>query len=109
MNEDVKMITVNTPVDIQMRKFNMETVVKTFTFHAVGEAEAMNSSQSATANATYQSAVKAAMFDNPACGLVPASFLNALAAAFDDFMCVDAVEDVCSRLTFDGKSINFKR
>lgn len=100
-------MTVATPVDIQMRKFDKATAVKTFAFHAVGNAEAMNSCQSADAKSAYAAAVKSAMFDNPACGLVPATFLNALADAFDDFMCVDAVAEVCSRLTFDGKEIKF--
>ena len=103
----MEMMTVNTPVDIQMQKFNSKTAVHTFTFHAVRNAEAMNLCQSATAKSAYNAAVKSALFDNPACGLVPATFLNALAAAFDDFMCVDAVTEVCSRLTFDGKSIKF--
>lgn len=102
----MEQMTVITPVDIQMRKYNKSTVVKTFTFHAVGNAEAMNICQ-CTPQEAVNSAVKSAMFDNPACGLVPAPFINALVAAFEDFMCVDAVEEVCSRLTFDGNKINF--
>ncbi|QDH45721.1 hypothetical protein AAM37_gp50 [Pantoea phage vB_PagM_AAM37] len=100
-------MTVKTPVDIQMQKFNVKTAIHTFKFHAVRNAEALNLCQSATGKSAYEASVKSALFDNPACGLVPAKFLNALACAFGDFMVVDAVTDVCDRLTLDGKTIKF--
>lgn len=101
-------MTVITPVDIQMRKFNKATVAKTFAFHAIANANALNNCQSSTAAQAAECSIKAAMFDNPACGLVPASFLSALREAFDDFMCVDAVEDACRRLTSNDGVIKFK-
>lgn len=100
-------MTVNTPVDIAMQKFNINTAIHTFKHHAVANAEAMNLCQSATAQSAFKSAKDSALLDNPACGLVPATFLNALADAFGDFMCVDAVTEVCDRLHLDGKKITF--
>lgn len=100
-------MTVNTPVDIQMRKFDKNTVAKTFAFHAIANAEALNLCQSMSETQTYEAVVKAALFDNPACGLVPANFLKALHNAFNDFMCVDAVTEVCARLTSEEGVIKF--
>ena len=92
--------------EAQLAKSNKETVVATFKFHAVRNAEALMIAQSCTPDSTFNSVVSSALFDNPACGLVPASFLKALHKAFNDVMVVDAVEEVCSRLTFkDSKFI----
>lgn len=93
--------------EAQLAKSNKTTVVNTFKYHAVKNAEAMMLCQSATPDSTYNAVVASALFDNPACGLVPASFLNALHEAFKDFMMVDAVEEVCSRLTFVDNKFNF--
>lgn len=100
-------MTVATPVDAAMARFNKATVANTFTFHAMRNAEALNLSQSMNASEAAKSAINSATFDNPACGLVPASFINALVEAFNDFMCVDAVEAVCARLTSTGGNIKF--
>lgn len=88
-----------------LNPFNKTTAVRTFKHHAMAAAESVN--YGANTKDAAQSAVKAALFDNPACGLVPSSFVQALSNAFDDFMVVDAVEDVCNRLTFDGTNFNF--
>lgn len=93
--------------EAQLAKSNKATVVRTFKFHAVQNAEAMMSCQSSSADSTFKSVVNSALYDNPACGLVPASFLNALHKAFKEFMLVDAVNEVCDRLTFDGSKFNY--
>lgn len=100
-------MTVATPVDAAMTRFNKAAVAHTFKFHAMRNAEALNLCQSMNANEAAKSAINSATFDNPACGLVPASFITALIEAFNDFMCVDAVEAVCDRLSSVNGNIKF--
>lgn len=101
------MMTVNTPVDIAMTRFNKATVAHTFKHHAMVNAEALNLCQSSSATKAVRAAISSAIADNPACGLVPSSFINALVVAFDSFMCVDEVEAVCNRLSSAGGVIKF--
>lgn len=93
--------------EAQLAKSNKAAVIRTFKFHAVRNAEALMICQSGSADSAFNSAVSSALYDNPACRLVPASFLKALNKAFKEFMLVDAVNEVCDRLTFDGSKFNY--
>lgn len=89
-------------------KVDADKVVKTFKFHAVRNAEAMNIISSATSDEVYNQVVSSANYDYNGCHNAPVEFLQALRKAFGEFMQVDAVESVCNRLHSANGVLSFR-